>query len=153
MEEKIQEKINSKEWKFHELLKLKDASKALAEELYHELKPSEQIQMIWDSKINDNSTFGSLFKKLVMEKLENKVMAAFQHKFESATVNFTGEKISNIQPDLVEQPKSFSEVKEEPTDPMQDLVEGKDVLNPELPLKEIDGMVETSAGKVKVKRV
>ena len=153
MEEKIQEKINSKEWKFHELLKLKDASKALAEELYHELKPNEQIQMIWDSKINDNSTFGSLFKKLVMEKLENKVMAAFQHKFESATVNFTGEKISNIQPDLVEQPKSFSEGKEEPTDPMQDLAKGKDVLNPELPLKEIDGMVETSAGKVKVKRV
>jgi hypothetical protein len=149
MKEKIQAKIDSKDWKFHELLKLKDVAQTVAEELYHELDLNDQLEMIWEKKVDESLTFGSLFKQTVLTMLEDKVMIAFQEKFESATVNFTPDEKST-PPVPVEKPASLTE--KYSADPMKTLIEGKDVLE-EPSLKEKDGKVETRAGNVKVERV
>tara|TARA_R110000824_G_scaffold349120_2_gene535975 strand:+ start:122 stop:577 length:456 start_codon:yes stop_codon:yes gene_type:complete len=151
MNDKIQKKIDSKDWKFHELLKLKDVAKTVAEELYHELDLNDQLEMIWEKKVDDSLTFGSLFKGMVIESLEEKVKIAFQEKFESATVNFTpDEKSQPLVP--VEKPASLTEKYGESKDLMTDLIKGKDVLK-EPSLEEKDGKVSTRAGNVKVERV
>ena len=73
MKEKIQEKINKKDWKIHELLKLKEVAETVAEELYHELDLNDQLEMVWEIQLDKTTTFGSLFKQLVTEKLEEQV--------------------------------------------------------------------------------
>ena len=154
MKDKIQAKINSKDWKFHELLKLKEVAKSVSEELYHELNLNDQLEMVWEVQLDKTTTFGSLFKRLVTEKLEEQVMIAFQDKFESATVNFGNEKTN---PPLVPVEKPASLADKYTKDPMEDLVTGKDVdiplKNKEPSLEEKDGQVETRLGNVKVKRV
>ena len=161
MKEKILAKINSKDWKFHELLKLKEVAKSVSEELYHELNLNDQLELVWEVQLDKtpdyfqpNTTFGALFKKLVTEKLEEQVMIVFQDKFESATVNFGAEK---TDPPLVPVEKPASLTDKYSKDPMEDLVKGKDVdvpiKNVEPTLKEKDGEVQTRLGNVKVKRV
>ena len=94
MKRKIMNKINSTNWKFHELLKLKEVAQSVSSELYHELDLKDQLDMIWEVNIGKDLTFGSLFKQTVMSSLESEVMNAFQEKFESATVSFSGEEKS-----------------------------------------------------------
>ena len=93
-----------------------------------------------------------LLLSLVIDSLEEKVMIAFQEKFESATVNFDNEKSLPLVP--VEKPASLVD---KYSDPMEDLVKGKDVEMPikhkEPTLEEKDGEVQTRLGNVKVKRV
>ena len=155
MKEKIQAKINSKDWKFHELLKLKDVAKTVAEELYHELDLNDQLEMVWEIQLDKTTTFGSLFKQLVTEKLEEQVMIAFQEKFESATVNFDNEKSQPTLP--VEKPATLTDKYKHinhPVSELEDLVKGKDIIVNENPtLEEKDGKVQTRVGNVKVKRV
>lgn len=150
MKDKIKDKINSKDWKFHELLKLKNVAKLLSEELYHEVELKDQLELVWDISVGKDLTFGSLFKQTVIERLEGEVMKAFQEKFESATVNFDGDE-ETITPTLpVEKPTSLISKysAKEPT--MEDLISGKDV---QPSLVEKDGKVQTRAGNVKVERV
>jgi hypothetical protein len=148
MKDKIQEKIDSKDWKFHELLKLPDVSKQVAEELYHELDLESQLEMIWEKQIPELETwehsFGSLFNILVMQQLEEEIMVVFKKKFESATVNFAGKPTLSIP---AEKPASLTE-----KNTMEELIKGKDVLE-EPSLEERDGKVSTRAGDVKVERV
>ena len=156
MKDKIKQKINSKDWKFHELLKLKNVAKTLSDELYHEVELKDQLELIWESKVTDDLTFGKLFKELVIVKLEEEVMAAFQEKFESATVNFN--EIEKSQPVLpVEKPATLTDKYKHinhPVTELEDLVEGKDVIVNDKPtLEEKDGRVQTRVGNVKVKRV
>tara|TARA_R110000751_G_scaffold8178_2_gene32871 strand:+ start:801 stop:1262 length:462 start_codon:yes stop_codon:yes gene_type:complete len=153
MREKIMNKINSKDWKFHELLKLKEAAETVAEELYHELTPNEQLEMIWETEVKETGiNFGSLFKRIVISKLKGEIMIAFQEKFESATVNFSNNPPTPTSVITAEKPATLTE-KYSP-DPMDDLIAGKDVIINENPsLEEKDGMVETRSGNVKVKRV
>ena len=151
MQDKIKNKINSKDWKFHELLKLKNVAKTLSEELYHEVELKDQLELIWEMRVKDDLTFGKLFKESVISKLEDEVMKAFQEKFESATVNFNeNEKSQPILP--VEKPASLTD--KYTKDSMEDLVKGKDIIVNENPtLEEKDGKVQTRVGNVKVKRV
>jgi|TARA_R110002167_G_scaffold269357_1_gene475935 hypothetical protein len=151
MKDKIKNKINSKDWKFHELLKLKNVAKTLSEELYHEVELKDQLELVWDINIGKDLTFGLLFKQTVIERLEGEVMKAFQDKFESATVNFTSNEKS--QPMLpVEKPATLTDKYQSSN--LEDLVQGKDVIVNENPsLEEKDGMVETRSGNIKVKRV
>ena len=154
MKDKIREKINNKEWKFHELLKIKEVSTTVSEELYHELSVKEQLELIWDCKVGENLTFGSLFKQTVAEQLEVEVMSAFQEKFESATVNFEGNEINNTPSLPVEKPASLTEkYKAKENTSFEDLVKGKDVIDDTPTLEEKDGKVSTRAGNVKVERV
>jgi len=159
MQDKIKAKINSKDWKFHELLKLKNVAKTLSEELYHEVELKDQLELIWEMRVKDDLTFGKLFKESVISKLEDEVMKAFQEKFESATVNFNeNEKSQPILP--VEKPASLTD--KYTKDSMEDLIQGKDVIvnkdkdiivNRNPTLEEKDGKVQTRVGNVKVKRV
>ena len=153
MKDRILEKINSKDWKFHELLKLREAAEKVAEELYHELEVTALLEMIWDRKVG-SGTWGSAFKKHVIEELEDEIMKVFQEKFESATVNFDREQIPQVAEPAPEKPASLTDKYNKSEDPMKDLIEGKDVIVEEPPtLEEKDGMVKTRAGNVKVKRV
>ena len=159
MQDKIKAKINSKDWKFHELLKLKNVAKTLSEELYHEVELKDQLELIWEMRVKEDLTFGKLFKESVISKLEDEVMKAFQDKFESATVNFN--EVEKSQPILpVEKPASLTD--KYTKDSMEDLIQGKDVIvnkdkdiivNRNPTLEEKDGKVQTRVGNVKVKRV
>ena len=155
MKDKIKKKIDGKEWKFHELLKLKNVAKSLSEELYHEVELKDQLELIWDIQVGEGLTFGKLFKQSVVNKLEEEVMKAFQEKFESATVNFNHMETKHTPMLPVEKPASLTD--KYTKDPMEDLVEGKDVEMPikheEPTLEEKDGKVQTRLGNVKVKRV
>jgi len=152
MKDKIKKKINGKEWKFHELLKLKNVAKSLSEELYHEVELKDQLELIWDNQIGEGLTFGKLFKQSVVDKLEEEVMKAFQEKFESATVNFNHMETKHTPILPVEKPASLSD--KYTKDPMEELIQGKDVIVNDKPtLEEKDGKVETRVGNVKVKRV
>jgi|TARA_R100000081_G_scaffold27128_1_gene12062 hypothetical protein len=150
MKDKIMNKINSRNWKFHELLKLDSIAKTLAEELYHEVDIKEQLELIWDKKVrSDGATWGMLFKENVLSELKKSIVTSFQQKFESATVNFDNQNMV-IEPPKVEKPASMIAPPVEQTESLEDLVKGKDVLPN---LKEKDGKVNTRAGNVKVKRV
>tara|TARA_R110002020_G_scaffold43654_1_gene126670 strand:- start:565 stop:1002 length:438 start_codon:yes stop_codon:yes gene_type:complete len=145
MREKILEKINSKEWKFHQLLKLSEAANAVAEEMYQELTPHEQLTLIWEQEFSTSpKVFGTFFKEIVMSTLHKEVMKAFQEKFEDATVNFD----TPLQrPTAPPPPPPLNEKYAESTD-LEKLAAGKDVK-----LVEKDGKVSTRMGNVKVKRL
>ena len=152
MKDKIKKKIDGKEWKFHELLKLKNVAKSLSEELYHEVEMKDQLELIWDIQVGEGLTFGKLFKQSVVNKLEEEVMKAFQEKFESATVNFNHMETKHTPMLPVEKPASLTD--KYTKDPMEELIQGNDVIVNDKPtLEEKDGKVETRVGNVKVKRV
>ena len=146
MRDKILEKINNKEWKFHELLKLSEASNTVAEEMYQQMTPHEQLTLVWNEEFSTQSkAFGTFFKEIVMTTLHKEIMKAFQEKFEDATVSFDAPaQLPNIPPPP---PPPLNE-KSADTRTLEALSEGKDV-----ELVEKDGEVSTRAGKVKVKRV
>jgi hypothetical protein len=145
MREKILEKINSKEWKFHQLLKLSEAADAVAEEMYHEMTPHEQLTLIWEKEFSTSpKVFGTFFKEIVMSTLHKEVMKAFQEKFEDATVNFD---VPQQRPTAPPPPPPLNEKYSE-KDPLSKLATGEDV-----ELVEKDGKVSTRMGKVNVKRL
>ena len=146
MREKILEKINSKEWKFHELLKLSEAADAVAEEMYHDMTPHEQLTLVWEKEFSTSpKVFGTFFKEIVMSTLHKEVMKAFQEKFEDATVNFDMPAQRPTAPPPPPPPLNEKSSKDES---LEDLAEGKDVK-----LVEKDGKVSTRMGNVKVKRL
>tara|TARA_R110000751_G_scaffold163797_1_gene269971 strand:- start:1177 stop:1617 length:441 start_codon:yes stop_codon:yes gene_type:complete len=146
MRDKILEKINSKEWKFHQLLKLSEAANVVAEEMYQEMTPHEQLTLVWNEDFSTQSkTFGTFFKEIVMATLHKEIMKAFQEKFEDATVNFDAPAQKSHAPPPPPPPMNE---KSADTRTLEALSEGKDVN-----LVEKDGKVSTRAGKVNVKRV
>lgn len=132
MRDKIMKKIEEQEWKFSDLLKLKDVANELAEELYMEMSNAEKIKLVWERDIKEG-TFAMVFPPLVKEHLTKEIMVVFQNKFESATVSF-GEVKST--------PKKIPPPPPEPTE--EPIKESK-------PPKK--GEVKTRGGNVKVKRV
>ena len=134
MKDKIIEKIEKQEWKFSDLLKLKEVAKQLAEELYMEMTNAEKIKLVWECNI-PKGTFAMMFPPLVKEQLTKEIMVVFQNKFESATVSFGD-------------PVPLPVVKEIPPPPPEPVEE---------PIKESEppkgGEVKTRGGNIKVKRV
>ena len=146
MRDKILEKINSKEWKFHQLLKLSEAANTVAGEMYQEMTPHEQLTLVWNEDFSTQpKTFGTFFKEIVMATLHKEIMKAFQEKFEDATVNFDAPAQKSHAPPPPPPPMNE---KSADTRTLEALSEGKDVN-----LVEKDGKVSTRAGKVNVKRV
>jgi hypothetical protein len=147
MREKILEKINSKEWKFHQLLKLSEAATVVAEEMYNEMSPHEQLTLVWEKEFSTPpKVFGTFFKEIVMETLHAETMKAFQEKFEDATVNFDSPPPQ--KPAAPPPPPPPLNEKYNEKDPLSKLASGEDVN-----LVEKDGKVSTRMGNVKVKRV
>ena len=66
MRDKIMKKIEEQEWKFSDLLKLKDVANELAEELYMEMSNAEKIKLVWERDIEEG-TFAMVFPPLVKE--------------------------------------------------------------------------------------
>ena len=87
--EKIEKRIEETDWKFSELLQLKQVSENVAQEVYEGLTYAEKLSLVWEEKITaDGEFFGSVFEKLVKKELCVKVMDAFKIKFEDAKVKF-----------------------------------------------------------------
>jgi hypothetical protein len=132
MRDRIMKKIEEQDWKFSDLLKLKDVANSLAEELYMEMSNAEKIKLVWEHDIS-NGTFAMVFPPLVKEHLTKEIMLAFQNKFESATVSFGEVKLPP------------QEIPPPPPEPIEE------------PIKESKppkkGEVKTRGGNVKVKRV
>lgn len=146
MREKILEKINSKEWKFHQLLKLYEVATVVAEEMYNDMSPHEQLTLVWEKEFSTPpKVFGTFFKEIVMETLHAETMKAFQEKFEDATVNFDSPPQKSALPPPP--PPPLNEKYAENTS-LEKLAAGEDVN-----LVEKDGKVSTRMGNVKVKRV
>lgn len=146
MREKILEKINSKEWKFHQLLKLSEVATVVAEEMYNDMSPHEQLTLVWEKEFSTPpKVFGTFFKEIVMETLHAETMKAFQEKFEDATVNFDSPPQKSALPPPP--PPPLNEKYAENTS-LEKLAAGEDVN-----LVEKDGKVSTRMGNVKVKRV
>ena len=147
MKEKILEKINGREWKFHQLLKLSEAASAVAEEMYHEMTPHEQLTLVWEKEFSTPpKVFGTFFKEIVMETLHAETMRAFQEKFEDATVNFDSPLPQ--KPALPPPPPPPLNEKYAENTSLEKLAAGEDVN-----LVEKDGKVSTRMGKVNVKRI
>jgi hypothetical protein len=89
MEEKIKEKLNSKELTFMQLLKMHELAEELAKELNSELPLDEKVALIWQVEISaDNEYLGSIVEKAVIEILTNLFIKQLQNMAESATVTF-----------------------------------------------------------------
>ena len=134
MKDKIIEKIEKQEWKFSDLLKLKEVANQLAEELYMEMTNAEKIKLVWECNI-PQGTFAMVFPPLVKGQLTKEIMVVFQNKFESATVSF-----GEDAPPLI-----MEEIPPPPPEPVEEPIKESE------PPKE--GEVKTRGGNVKVKRV
>ena len=134
MKDKIIEKIEKQEWKFSDLLKLKEVANQLAEELYMEMTNAEKIKLVWECNI-PQGTFAMVFPPLVKGQLTKEIMVVFQNKFESATVSFG----DHVPFPVVE------EIPPPPPEPVEEPIKESE------PPKEVE--IETRGGNIKVKRV
>lgn len=89
MNEIIQNKINSKNFSFMQLLNMKELAQSLAEETYEEISVTDQVRFAWDVKIiADGQTFGTLFRGIVVDALAAEFVNGLKAMAENATVNF-----------------------------------------------------------------
>tara|TARA_R110000751_G_scaffold79711_4_gene160699 strand:+ start:3712 stop:4119 length:408 start_codon:yes stop_codon:yes gene_type:complete len=89
MEEKIKEKLKSREWSFMQLLKMHELAEELAKELNDELPLDERVALIWQHEISaDNEYLGSIVERTVIEILTNLFIQHLQDMAENATVTF-----------------------------------------------------------------
>ena len=149
VKDKIEKRIEETDWKFSELLQLKEVSENVAQELYDGLTYGEKLSLIWEEKITaDCEFFGSVFEKLVKAQLSEKVMEAFQLKFEDAKVKFQPNELEEIVEAELPPPPLVKEKAESIT---EDIVEKNQTLQDLSELKG-DTSVSTKYGNVKVTR-
>jgi hypothetical protein len=87
MKETIQNKINSRNFTFMELLKLDDLAVELAKETYADLTTQERMEFAWEVKITaTGEAFGELFRKATIESLRNAFAIGLKEFMENATV-------------------------------------------------------------------
>ena len=87
MKETIQNKINSRNFTFMELLKLDDLAVELAKETYEELTTQERMEFAWEVKITaTGEAFGELFRKATIESLRSAFAIGLKEFMENATV-------------------------------------------------------------------
>lgn len=93
MNEIIQKKLNSKNFSFMELLKMKELAERLAEETYEEISVTEQVRFAWEISITaKDQPFGTLFRNVVIEGLKEEFMNGLKNMAERATVSFEAPK-------------------------------------------------------------
>ena len=88
MKEKIDKIIREGNWEFSKLLKLKEISQELADELYSELSTGEILELVWHSKVDADNTFGQIIRIECRRVLQEEFINSFQKYFETATVSF-----------------------------------------------------------------
>ena len=127
MKEQIDKIIREGNWEFSKLLKLKEISQELADELYSELSTGEILELIWHLKVDADNTFGQIIRTECIRVLQEEFINSFQKYFESATVSFKSpepekhrvESISEEQPPLPK-PKAKKSDKE------KEMIKGED---------------------------
>ena len=108
LKEKIDKIIREGNWEFSKLLKLKEISQELADDMYSELSTGEILELVWHSKVDADNTFGQVIRTECRRVLQEEFITSFQKYFESATVSFKSpepekhsiESISEEQPPL-----------------------------------------------------
>mgnify|MGYP003121050973 FL=1 len=127
MKEQIDKIIREGNWEFSKLLKLKEISQELADEMYSELSTGEILELIWHLKVDADNTFGQIIRTECIRVLQEEFINSFQKYFESATVSFKSpepekhrvESISEEQPPLPK-PKAKKSDKE------KEMIKGED---------------------------
>tara|TARA_R100000995_G_C3461968_1_gene113618 strand:- start:622 stop:1038 length:417 start_codon:yes stop_codon:yes gene_type:complete len=127
LKEQIDKIIREGNWEFSKLLKLKEISQELADEMYSELSTGEILELIWHLKVDADNTFGQIIRTECIRVLQEEFINSFQKYFESATVSFKSpepekhrvESISEEQPPLPK-PKAKKSDKE------KEMIKGED---------------------------
>ena len=127
MKEQIDKIIREGNWEFSKLLKLKEISQELADEMYSELSTGEILELIWHLKVDADNPFGQIIRTECIRVLQEEFINSFQKYFESATVSFKSpepekhrvESISEEQPPLPK-PKAKKSDKE------KEMIKGED---------------------------
>ena len=88
MKEKIDKIVKEGYWEFAKLLKLKEICQELADEMYSKLSTEEILEMVWESKVDADNTFGQVIRIECRRLLQEEFMNSFQRSFETATVKF-----------------------------------------------------------------
>ena len=92
MKEIIENKINSREFTFMELLKIDKLAEDLANETYEELTTKQRLDFAWEVKITTTgSTFGTLFRSATITSLRTAFSEALKEFMENAKVTSQGE--------------------------------------------------------------
>ena len=113
MRESIDKIVKEGNWEFAKLLKLKEICQELADEMYSKLSTEEILEMVWESKVDADNTFGQVIRIECRRLLQEEFMNSFQRSFETATVKFdspseerlTQESITEEQPPLPKEKK------------------------------------------------
>ena len=127
MKEQIDKIIREGNWEFSKLLKLKEISQELADEMYSELSTGEILELVWHLKVDADNTFGQIIRTECIRVLQEEFINSFQKYFESATVSFKSpepekhrvESINEEQPPL---PKP----KVKKSDKEKEMIKGED---------------------------
>ena len=102
----IDDKINSREFTFMELLKIDALAVELANETYEELTTQQRLDFAWEVKITaSGETFGELFRKATIESLRNGLAVGLKTFMENAKVTSQLEEskvVTTFEPPSVE---------------------------------------------------
>ena len=112
MKEIIENKINSREFTFMELLKIDKLAEDLANETYEELTTQQRLDFAWEVKITTTgSTFGTLFRSATITSLRTAFSEALKEFMENAKVTSQGEtKTTTLFESPANQPKTAEEL-------------------------------------------
>lgn len=130
MKDIIENKINSREFTFMELLKIDKLAEDLANETYEELTTQQRLDFAWEVKITTTgSTFGTLFRSATITSLRTAFSEALKEFMENAKVTSQGEtKTTTLFESPANQPKTAEELvlNQKLVQPEEDFNEGID---------------------------
>ena len=130
MKKIIENKINSREFTFMELLKIDKLAEDLANETYEELTTQQRLDFAWEVKITTTgSTFGTLFRSATITSLRTAFSEALKEFMENAKVTSQGE---TKRTDLFESPAKEKFVPET----VEELVLNQKLVEPDFPPEE-----------------
>tara|TARA_R100001443_G_scaffold46712_2_gene59534 strand:- start:546 stop:1091 length:546 start_codon:yes stop_codon:yes gene_type:complete len=130
LKEIIENKINSREFTFMELLKIDKLAEDLANETYEELTTQQRLDFAWEVKITTTgSAFGTLFRSATITSLRTAFSEALKEFMENAKVTSQGE---TKRTDLFESPAKEEFVPET----VEELVLNKKLVEPDFPPEE-----------------
>ena len=135
----IENKINSREFTFMELLKIDKLAEDLANETYEELTTQQRLDFAWEVKITTTgSTFGTLFRSATITSLRTAFAEALKEFMENAKVTSQGE------PKTVTTFEAPTEEQFVP-DTVEELVLNKELIQP--PILPYEGKIREDDGE------
>ena len=140
MKDIIDNKINSREFTFMELLKIDKLAEDLANETYEELTTQQRLDFAWEVKITTTgSTFGTLFRSATITSLRTAFSEALKEFMENAKVTSQGETKTTT---LFESPSTEEQFVPET---VEELVLNKELIQP--PILPYEGKIREDDGE------